>query len=66
MRSERKLGLSTEQFPVSAYVGRSKNLKDLKVRVLNLESVAERGGRRFERFKYVLTERAQAKARIRP
>ena len=24
-------GLSTEQFPVSAYVGSSKNLKDLKV-----------------------------------
>ena len=31
MRSERKHGLSTEQFPVSAYVGSSKNLKDLKV-----------------------------------
>ena len=26
----RKHGLSTEQFPVSAYVGSSKNLKDLK------------------------------------
>ena len=25
-----KHGLSTEQFPVSAYVGSSKNLKDLK------------------------------------
>ena len=24
-------GLSTEQFPVSAYVGSSKNLRDLKV-----------------------------------
>jgi len=32
MRSERKHGLSTEQFPVSAYVGSSKNLKDLKRR----------------------------------
>jgi hypothetical protein len=31
MCSERKHGLSTEQFPVSAYVGSSKNLKDLKV-----------------------------------
>ena len=30
MRSERKHGLSTEQVPVSAYVGSSKNLKDLK------------------------------------
>ena len=30
MRSERKHGLSTEQFPVSAYVRSSKNLKDLK------------------------------------
>ena len=30
MRSERKHGLSTEQFPVSAYAGNSKNLKDLK------------------------------------
>ena len=30
MWSERKHGLSTEQFPVSAYVGSSKNLKDLK------------------------------------
>ena len=30
MRSERKHGLSTEQFPVSAYVGSSKNLKGLK------------------------------------
>ena len=30
MRSERKHGLSTEQFPVSAYVGISKNLRDLK------------------------------------
>ena len=30
MCSERKHGLSTEQFPVSAYVGSSKNLKDLK------------------------------------
>ena len=29
MRSERKHGLSTEQFPVSAYVGSSENLKDL-------------------------------------
>jgi len=28
----RKHGLSTEQFPVSAYVGSSKNLKDLKGR----------------------------------
>jgi len=28
--SERKHGLSTEQFPVSAYVGSSNNLKDLK------------------------------------
>ena len=28
--TERKHGLSTEQFPVSAYVGSSKNLKDLK------------------------------------
>ena len=28
---ERKHGLSTEQFPVSAYVGSSKNLKDLKL-----------------------------------
>ena len=27
---ERKHGLSTEQFPVSAYVGSSKNLKNLK------------------------------------
>ena len=27
---ERKHGLSTEQVPVSAYVGSSKNLKDLK------------------------------------
>jgi len=26
---ERKHGLSTEQFPVSAYVGSSKNLKDI-------------------------------------
>ena len=26
----RKHGFSTEQFPVSAYVGSSKNLKDLK------------------------------------
>ena len=31
MRSERKLALSTEQFPVSAFVGSSKSLKDLKV-----------------------------------
>ena len=30
MWSERKHGLSTEQVPVSAYVGNSKNLKDLK------------------------------------
>jgi len=30
--SERKHGLSTEQFPVSAYTGSSKNLKDLKER----------------------------------
>ena len=30
LKSERKHGLSTEQFPVSAYVGSSKNLKDLK------------------------------------
>ena len=30
MRSQRKLGLSTEQFPVSAYVGNWKHLKDLK------------------------------------
>jgi len=29
-RSERKHGLSTDQFPVSAYVGSSKNLNDLK------------------------------------
>ena len=29
-RGERKHGLSIEQFPVSAYVGSSKNLKDLK------------------------------------
>jgi len=29
-RPERKHGFSTEQFPVSAYVGSSKNLKDLK------------------------------------
>ena len=29
MWSERKHGLSTEQLPVSAYVGGSKNLKDL-------------------------------------
>jgi len=28
----RKHGLSTEQFPVSAYIGCSKNLKDLKER----------------------------------
>ena len=28
--SERKHRLSTEQFPVSAYVGSSKNLKDLQ------------------------------------
>jgi hypothetical protein len=28
--SERKHGLSTEQVPVSAYVGSSKNIKDLK------------------------------------
>ena len=31
MWSERKHGLSTEQFPVSAYAGSSKNLKDLKM-----------------------------------
>ena len=31
MGSERKHGLSTEQFPVSAYLGSSKNLKDLKL-----------------------------------
>ena len=30
--TKRKHGLSTEQFPVSAYVGSSKNLKDLKDR----------------------------------
>ena len=30
--SERKRGLSTEQFPVSAYVGSPKNLKDLRAR----------------------------------
>ena len=30
MGSERKHGLSTEQFPVSAYVGSSKILKDPK------------------------------------
>ena len=30
---ERKHGLSTEQVPVSAYVGSSKNLKDLKVQL---------------------------------
>jgi hypothetical protein len=30
MWSERKHGLSTEPVPVSAYVGSSKNLKDLK------------------------------------
>ena len=29
MRSERKHGLFTEQFPVSVYAGSSKNLKDL-------------------------------------
>ena len=29
MRSERKHGISTEQSPVSAYLGSSKNLKDL-------------------------------------
>ena len=29
-----KHGLSTEQFPVSAYVGSSKNLKDLKDQTL--------------------------------
>ena len=38
MRSERKHSLSTEQFPVSAYVGTSKNLTNalfsLKARVL--------------------------------
>ena len=28
---ERKHGLSTEQFPVPAYIGCSKNLKDLKM-----------------------------------
>ena len=28
--TERKHGLSTKQFPVAAYVGSSKNLKDLK------------------------------------
>jgi len=30
MRSERQPGLSTERFLVSAYVGRSQNLKNLK------------------------------------
>jgi len=30
IQASRKHGLSTEQFPVSAYVGSSKNLKDLK------------------------------------
>jgi len=30
LATQRKHGLSTEQFPVSAYVGSSKNLKDLK------------------------------------
>jgi len=30
MQDERKHGFSTEQFPVSAYVGSSQNLKDLK------------------------------------
>ena len=29
-RGERKHGLSTEQFPVSAYIGSLKNLKNLK------------------------------------
>ena len=38
MSSERKHGLSTEQFPVSAYAGSSKNLKDLKdLQLLELE-----------------------------
>ena len=32
LRTSRKHGLSTEKFPVSAYVGSSKNLKDLKAR----------------------------------
>ena len=30
IRNEQKHGLSTEQFPVSAYPGSSKNLKNLK------------------------------------
>ena len=56
MRSERKHGHSTEQFPASAYIGCSKNLKDLKVesavraasvrcRVVPLIRLGREGGR---------------------
>ena len=50
MCSERKHGLSTEQVPMSAYVGGSKNLKDLKQAALiaqatgPLAPVLEAGG----------------------
>jgi len=45
MWSERKHGLSTEQVPVSAYVGSSKNLKDLKCRGIVLLQTSHLTGR---------------------
>ena len=43
--SERKHVLFTEQFPVSAYAGSSKNLKDLKARYpCSFERGNARGG----------------------
>ena len=42
MRSERKHGLSTEQVPRSAYVGSSKNLKDVKNREFFIDNLAVR------------------------
>jgi hypothetical protein len=41
--SERKHSLSTVQFPVSAYVGSSKNLKDLKNANISQEILAAGG-----------------------
>ena len=44
MGSERKHGLSTEQFSVSAYVGSSKSLKDLRELGQALLGPRSRGG----------------------
>ena len=54
MWSERKHGLSTEPVPVSAYVGSSKNPKDLKDWLLATPHV---GVRRFRSFEFLGTLR---------